>query len=304
MIGSIVAGKYRIVNEIGRGAMGVVYLAESLNDHEQKLAIKVLSRALSRNPNFRKRFFNEAQRQGRLDHPNIVRVRDFVEESGQLFIAFDHVDGQSLDQFIKDRKGGIVASEALPMFKAVLEALDFGHRRGVIHRDVKPSNILIDRSGRVLLTDFGVALKVGDQRLTQAGISVGSPSYMSPEQILRPQSLDHRTDVYSAGIVLFEMLTGSAPFEGKTDFDIMQNQVKLSPPYPRHRGTKIDERLARIVLRALQKDPDRRFQGCAEFAKAIDAYSTAERQPRKRWPMALAVIAGVLAAIAWMVSHV
>lgn len=271
LVGRIVHGNLRIESLLGAGGMGSVYLAENVDLPGRRCAVKVLLRELTSRADFRDRFFQEASSQARLDHPNIVNVLDYFQEGGEYFLVLAYVEGGSLGKLIEAR-GRLEPAQALPLFGGVLRALDCAHKHGIIHRDIKPSNILIDADGRARLTDFGIAIQAGTARLTASGAAVGTAAYMSPEQIVHPQSLDHRTDVYSAGVVLFEMLTGRVPFDGDTDFTIKEQHVKVPAPDPRTIARDVPAELAGIVLRALEKDPDRRYPGCAEFLKAIESF--------------------------------
>jgi serine/threonine protein kinase len=267
---------FRIVSEIGEGGMGVVYLAEHV-ELPKRFAIKSLSQALSRDPSFRKRFYEEAQKQALLDDPNIVQVTDFFEEEGQFFLVMEYVDGQDLSHVIKS-KGKLPQSEAVSIFRDILKGLGFAHAKGIVHRDMKPSNVLIDKSGRARIMDFGIAILAGagEKRLTAAGAAIGSPWYMSPEQIERPHEVDQRTDIYALGIVLYEMLTGDVPFDGETDFSVQYQQIKSPAPDPRQKNAEISEEMAQIVLKAMAKDPAERFQNCGDFLQAIEAVEKAK----------------------------
>ena len=262
---------FRIVSEIGEGGMGVVYLAEHV-ELPKRFAIKSLSQALSRDPSFRKRFYEEAQKQALLDDPTIVQVTDFFEEEGQFFLVMEYVDGQDLSHVIKSR-GKLPQSEAVSIFRDILKGLGFAHAKGIVHRDMKPSNVLIDKSGRARIMDFGIAILAGagEKRLTAAGAAIGSPWYMSPEQIERPHEVDQRTDIYALGIVLYEMLTGDVPFDGETDFSVQYQQIKSPAPDPRQKNAEISDEMAQIVLKAMAKEPAERFQNCGEFLQAIEA---------------------------------
>ncbi|MCP4118897.1 MAG: serine/threonine protein kinase [Desulfobacteraceae bacterium] len=299
MIGKTI-GNLRIVSELGRGGMGIVYLAEhkTLN---KKFAVKSLSPALTEDPRFRERFYQEARNQAVLDHPNIVQATDFFEDNQEFFFVMEYVSGQDLGKII-GTKGCLPEEEALSIFKGVLEGLDFAHNKGIIHRDVKPPNIIIDTSGRPRIMDFGIAVMFGSQRLTSTGTTVGSPWYMSPEQITRPQDIDHCSDVYSAGILLYEMLTGDVPFDGKSEFSVKEQQVNAPRPDPRTKNPEIPVQLSKIILKAIEKDPTRRFQGCAEFLDYIKEYEAGKVQPpepSRKWLMvSLAAIAIVGAGVA------
>ena len=265
---------FHIVSEIGEGGMGVVYLAKHV-ELPKRFAIKSLSKALSRDANFRKRFYEEAQKQALLDDPNIVQVTDFFEEEGQFFLVMEYVDGQDLSHVIRSR-GKLPQSEVLSIFQDILKGLGFAHEKGIVHRDMKPSNVLIDKSGRARIMDFGIAILRGaaEKRLTAVGTPVGTPWYMSPEQIERPHEVDQRTDIYALGIVLYEMLTGNVPFDGETDFSIHYQQVKSPAPDPRQKNSEITDEMAQIVLKAMAKDPSERFQNCSEFRHSIGAIET------------------------------
>ena len=275
--GRMVARRYHVRNLIGEGAMSSVYLAQNVEYPNTKCALKMLKRHLTYDPKFGRRFTDEAKSLAKLSHPNILKMYEFFRDGDDYFIALAYVDGMSLGDMI-DCGGAIPEAKALPIFKAILSALDHGHQNGIIHRDVKPPNILIDKSGRPLLCDFGIAKQVAERGVTASGMTLGTPEYMSPEQIQSPQTLDHRTDVYSAGVVLFEMLTGRVPFVDDTtdsDFAVRKHQVESDPPDPRSINPGISPELARIVLKSLRKNPSRRYQGCFAFLDAIEKYEKA-----------------------------
>ncbi len=298
MIGQTL-GNLKIISELGKGGMGVVYLAEHLT-LKKKFAIKCLSLTLTNDPQFRKRFYEEARNQAQLGHPNIVQATDFFEFENQFFFVMEYIDGQDLGAIIKDR-GALPEKEALAIFEDVLEALNYAHNKNLIHRDVKPPNILIDESGRARLMDFGIAIMFGRERLTATGTAVGSPWYMSPEQIISPQDLDKRSDVYAAGIVLYEMLTGDVPFDGESDFAVKEQQVHSRPQDPHQRNPKINDELSSIILKAMDKNPDNRFQGCDEFLQSIKNYQAKKtllpESPFKKLLWLFVIIAIVSAGI-------
>ncbi len=273
MIGKTL-GNLKIISEIGRGGMGVVYLAEH-KTLDKKFAVKSLSPALTEDFQFRERFYQEARNQALLDHPNIVQATDFFEDNQQFFFVMEYVDGSDLGEIIRTR-GKLPEDEALAIFKLILEGLDYAHNKGIIHRDVKSPNVIIDASGRPRITDFGIAVMFGSQRHTEVGTPVGTAWYMSPEQITNPQNIDHRSDVYSAGILLYEMLTGEMPFDGNSEFSIKEKQVNAPRPDPREKNPEISAELAKIVLKAINKNPDNRFHGCAEFLDFIKKYEASK----------------------------
>jgi ribosomal protein L37E len=270
MVGRTIGKNLRIVSELGQGGMGVVFLAEHVT-LGKPFAVKCLGPELTGNPQFRDRFYREAQAQARLEHPNIVRVTDFFEEGSKFYLVMEYVDGQDLDEMIK-RKGRIPEKLALSIFKGILEGLNFAHGKGVIHRDLKPSNIIVDENGTAKIMDFGIAILSEELRLTGLAATMGTAWYMSPEQINRPEAIDHRTDVYSLGIILYEMLTGMVPYVGKTDYAIKQQHLGSRIPDPREKNPEIPDRLSGMIRKALQKLPQDRFDGCWEFLETIEVY--------------------------------
>jgi serine/threonine protein kinase len=299
-------GNLRIVSKIGEGGMGVVYLAEHIA-LKKRFAVKCLTAALTENPGFRERFYQEAVSHASLDHPNIVHATDFFEEGGQFFFVMEYVNGQGLNDLIKMEK--LTEKETLSIFKGILSGLDFAHSKGVIHRDVKPSNVIVDEAGRARITDFGIAILVGEKRLTATGANVGTSCYMSPEQILHPKDIDHRSDVYSAGIVLYEMLTGDVPFDGETEFTIKNKQVKEPVPDPAKKNPLITAQLKKIMMKALEKNPDKRFSGCGEFLQSIENYEKEIEitkpgpQSKLPWVFALVAMVSVLVVAYWAIKN-
>ncbi len=264
-------GPYRITEVIGRGGMGVVY--RGIHDNlGRKVAIKALAPELTQDPQFRERFFSEARTQAQLQHPNIVAIYDLLEDGGEYFIVMEHVEGRGLDEILAERGGaGLPEAEALALFSQVLLALDSAHSEGVIHRDVKSSNVLVNARGQVKLMDFGIALLIGDKRLTQSSQTIGTPVYMSPEQILRPRELDHRTDIYSAAVLLFEMLSGRPPFDAETEYEIKRQHIEAAPVDVETIATSTTPGLSSVITRALSKDPGERFPSTGEFLRALRA---------------------------------
>lgn len=281
LTGSTINGRYRVRRLIGQGGMGIVYEAQDLRDGGATCALKMLRPDLTHDPRVRRRFIDEAASLARLTHPNIVRARDFFCVGEDCFIALDFVAGVSLAELI-DSGGALPPAQALAILKPILSALDHGHQQLVVHRDVKPSNILIQHgSGMPLLCDFGIAKQVAERGVTLSGATLGTPEYMSPEQVQTPDKVDLRSDVYSAGIVLFEMLTGRVPFAarpGDSDFSVRAQQVRAQPPDPTTFNPGLDPVLAHIVLKALRKDPATRHQGCQAFRRALERFELGEAE--------------------------
>lgn len=263
-------GNYKFLSEIGEGGMGIVYLAEKL-DLSKHYAVKSLKPEYARNPELRRRFSREAKNQAKLRHPNIVEASDFLEHEEHCLLVMEYVDGKGLDRIIEEQ-GRLSEKEALIIFKDVLKALNHAHLNNMIHRDVKSSNILVDKSGTAKIMDFGISILAGEKRYTQIGAEIGSPCYMSPEQISSPKSIDRRSDVYSIGILLYEMLTGNVPFDGETDYEIMDKHINTPAPDPIRINPNIPKTIANMIFKALEKNPDDRFSDCVEFLECIEAY--------------------------------
>lgn len=264
-------GRYQVIKEVGRGSMGVVF--QCLDPHiDRMVAAKVLRTDRLESENFVKRFLKEAKVIGRLTHPNIVTIYDVGEEQGVVYIAMEFLEGVPLSEVVRG---------TLPSIKVVLElgvqlaeALDYAHQKGVVHRDMKPSNIVVQADGLLKITDFGIA-HVDDATATlqtQAGDLMGTPAYMSPEQVLG-QSVDGRTDIFSLGIILYELATGRRPFggESKSLVTIFNDIVGITPVEPVALALPVPEGLSRLIMKALQKDPAERFQSGKELSEALKA---------------------------------
>jgi serine/threonine-protein kinase len=260
-------GRYRILSRLGSGGMADVYLArdESLG---RLVAIKVLKERLAADDEFVERFRIEAQAAASLNHPAIVAVYDRGRAGASPYIAMEYVDGESLKQRVR-RTGRLSPDEAAAMALAVLGALQAAHARHIVHRDVTSSNVLVDGAGRVKVADFGIA-RMGASALTRTGAMLGTSSYLSPEQA-QGRSADERSDLYSLGVVLFEMLTGRLPFSGESDLAVAMQHVSAAPPNPRTLAPDVSEASAAVVMKALSKQPADRYQSAVEFAAALRA---------------------------------
>jgi len=284
-IGEIVGGKYRIRKKIASGGMADVYEAEQVT-LRRKVALKVLKGDMTLDEEARTMFYKEAQMVAQeLDHPNIVKVYDFGEHKGRFYIVMYYVNGITLDTYIRE-KGRLPVPEALKITVEVLKALEYAHKKGIIHRDIKPSNVMLSTDGRVYLLDFGIAdIVMGSGK---KGTRVpGTPEYMAPEQFRG--RWDHRSDIYSVGIILYEMLTGKTPFyldekdlayirkkskdrkqEKNESIWVLQRKVfSGEAPPPSKFNPEVPPEVDRIVLKAIDKVPSERFQSASEFIKAI-----------------------------------
>ena len=258
--------QYRVISKLGSGGMGVVYLAEDTRLRRQ-VALKFLSEEYSSVRTFRERFLREARSAAQLNHPNIVTIYEVAEVDQRVFIAMEHIKGKSLRRLIAE--GQLSIGARLELLSQICKGLAVAHRAGIVHRDVKPSNILVDDAQRVRLLDFGLAKKTNDSELTVTGTIQGTVNYMSPEQS-RGEEVDHRSDIFSAGVVAYELLTGQPPFKGDsvpaTLYAIVHNQPEPLP-------SDLEDRLPgvpQLVERALKKNPDDRYQNVEQMAGEID----------------------------------
>jgi serine/threonine protein kinase/outer membrane protein assembly factor BamD (BamD/ComL family) len=271
--GEQIFGNYEILEEVSRGAMGIVYKARQMNLN-RLVALKVLIAGERASEEQIERFYRETQAVARLRHPNIIPIYDMGTEKGRYYFSMEFVEGESLEKKIE--RGKIGLNSALEIIGQVASAIAHAHERGIIHRDIKPANILIDSTGRVQVTDFGLAKETG-KSATRTGITVGTPHYMSVEQA-RGESceVDERSDIYSLGAVLYEMLTGRPPFDGPNAVDIILKVLYEEPIPPRKLNRRIPRDLEVICTKALQKEKSRRYQSAAEFLTDIRRFRASE----------------------------
>ncbi|MBA2462854.1 MAG: serine/threonine protein kinase, partial [Actinobacteria bacterium] len=267
--GAEVAG-YRVLRELGRGGMGLVYEAEHLR-LGRKAALKLLTPDLATNESVRDRFVQESRLIAAIDHPNIIPIYDAGDIEGTLYIAMRLVAGGDLAQTLK-RDGALPIERTLVLLEQAAAALDAAHSRGMVHRDVKPANFLLDDppSGRVFLSDFGVAKLTGADHATKAGMFIGSVDYAAPEQI-EGGEIAPATDVYALGCVLYECLTGRRPYPKPTNVAVLFGHLRDPPPRATDERSDLPEKANDVVARALAKTPGERYESCGELAAAARA---------------------------------
>jgi serine/threonine protein kinase/tetratricopeptide (TPR) repeat protein len=297
-------GHYRILSRLGAGGMGEVYLADDTRLH-RRVALKFLSVGCCDDETSKERFHREAEAAARLSHPNIITIFEINEYNGRPFIAMEYIEGESLGQKFGKAPHSLEAIVVVAV--QIADGLAAAHGQGVTHRDIKPSNIMMDASGRARIFDFGLATVRGTKRLTSPGSTMGTIYYMSPEQT-RGEALDHRTDIFSFGVVLYEMITGQHPFRGDSEPVVMNAIAQIEPePLARYKAGVPDE-LQRIVTKMLVKDPARRYQSAADLAadlKGVLAGGTvvktgASRRLWQRFVLVSALFALALTAGYWM----
>ena len=288
LINMLFDGRYRIVRKLGSGGMADVYLAED-EELGRRIAIKILNDRHANDESFVERFRREAKNAAGLSHPNIVSIYDRGEAEGTYYIAMEYLDGRSLKELVVAR-GPLPISDAIDATRQVLAALRFAHRKGVVHRDIKPHNVMADADGRLKVTDFGIA-RAGVSQMTEAGSIIGTAQYLSPEQA-RGAAVDQRSDLYSVGVVLYEMLTGTTPFSGDTPVEIAMKHLSDAPRPPSVERPDIPPDLDMIVLRALAKSPDDRFQTAEEMDAELERVARGAGVSTETADAATAVLSG------------
>ena len=266
LIDTLFDGRYRIQRKLGAGGMADVYLAED-QELGRRVAIKILNSRHGNDDQFIERFRREAKNAAALNHPNIVSIYDRGEAEDTYYIAMEYLDGRTLKELIVSR-GAAPVNVAIEYARQILSALRFAHRHGIVHRDIKPHNVLVDGEGRVKVTDFGIA-RAGTSQMTEAGSIVGTAQYLSPEQA-RGGEVDPRSDLYSLGIVLYELLTGKTPFDGETPVEIAMKHLSNTPKPPSKLRPDVPPELDMVVLRALAKNPDDRYQNADEMEADLE----------------------------------
>ncbi|HSD96742.1 MAG TPA: serine/threonine-protein kinase [Sulfuricaulis sp.] len=272
--GSMV-GRYLTLSRVGVGGMGVVYRAHD-TELNRTVALKVLPPQLCKHTEYLKRFRTEAQAQARLNSPHIITLYELMEHSAGEILVLEYVEGETLENRLR-HYGPMSVSEAIRIFDQALRGVEHIHQMGVVHRDLKPSNIFITRDGAIKLMDFGVARLMDNHDPSQNGTMVGTLLYISPEQI-NGRETDYRSDIYTLGVSLFEAVTGRLPFERRSDYALMHAHVQENPPSPKEFQRRLPRELESVILKAIEKDPNRRFQTTAEFRATLLGLGLVERR--------------------------
>ena len=318
MVGEVLSDRYEVEELVGTGGMSSVFRAhDRLLD--RKVALKVLHQHYSEDEEYIERFRREARAVAALSHPNIVTVIDRGEHDGRQFIVFEYIDGENLKALIQ-RRGPAPVTTALELAMQIARGLSFAHQQGLVHRDVKPQNILLNGDGQAKVTDFGIARSLDVQHgMTQTGTVLGTSDYIAPEQA-QGQRVDEHTDVYSLGVVLYEMLTNELPFPGENFVAVAMRHINEEPPSIRDKRPDVSPRLEAAVQRAMAKRPEDRFQTMADFCRELEAdlaeaqgatvvapaLPRRSRAPRRQganpWPIVLALLA--LIAIGGVIAYI
>lgn len=270
MIGHVI-GNYKVTEKIGEGGMGTVFKGiDVMLDRE--VAIKMLRPELARQAQIVERFRSEAVTLAKLNHPNIATLYSFQRQNDDFFMVMEYVTGETLDDLIR-RTGAMPVDHAISLFGQVLEGMARAHKLVIIHRDIKPANMMLTEDGSIKVMDFGIARVLGTARMTRQGNIVGTIEYMSPEAI-QGADVDARSDIYSLGILLYEMLTGRVPFVNDTEYSLMMAQINEQPPPPRTFAPHIPPHIEHAILKSLAKRPDDRFQSVGDFRRALEQHAS------------------------------
>ncbi|MCL6100735.1 MAG: protein kinase [Bacteroidetes bacterium] len=265
LIGKII-DNYRVVSVLGKGGMGIVYKAYDTK-LDRYVAIKMLNASAHDKERFIERFKREAKNQAKLSHPNIVAVYGFIEYSNLLGIVMEYVEGESLEKVI-DRQGRFNLYDVIYILKQLLLGMGYAHSKGFVHRDIKPSNIILNKEGITKIMDFGISKSLYDNSVTKTGSKIGTVFYMSPEQV-KGQEVTNRSDIYSIGCTVYEMIVGQPPFDYTSEYEVMDGHLKKAPTKISEKLTSVPEQVDKIVLKALEKSPLNRYSSCEEMFQDV-----------------------------------
>jgi len=289
--GTSFAGRYQIIEELGKGGMGKVYKAHDTEINE-KVALKLIKPEVAADEKTVERFRNELKLARKISHKNVCRMYHLSKIEDAQYITMEYVSGEDLKSLIR-KIGQLPIAKAVSIAQQVCEGLDAAHKLGVVHRDLKPQNIMIDDKGNTRIMDFGIARSLKTKGITEAGMMIGTPEYMSPEQV-EGEETDHRSDIYSLGVILYEMVTGRVPFEGDTSISIALKHKKETPLNPRELNAQIPEHLSWLILRCMEKDKERRYQEAKELFSELGEIGKEKPKTRRisemDWKNSIAVL--------------
>ncbi|MDR6227241.1 Stk1 family PASTA domain-containing Ser/Thr kinase [Desmospora profundinema] len=280
MEGRKLGGRYEVISRVGGGGMAVVYKARDVLLN-RFVAIKVLNESLSNDSEFVRRFSREAQAAASLSHPNVVSVYDVGQERHTHYIVMEYIEGPTLKEYIQ-QYSPLTSEEIVSIASQICDALSHAHENEIVHRDIKPHNILLGYNGRAKVTDFGIARATSSSTITQAGSVMGSVHYFSPEQA-RGGVIGAKSDIYSLGVVMYEMVTGELPFDGDSAISIAMKHLQDPVPDPSTLNADVPQHIRDIIMRAMDKDPDRRFTSAREMKQAVDAIFHYDRLNEPQW---------------------
>jgi len=284
--GATFAGRYQVIEELGKGGMGKVYKVVDTKIKE-KIALKLLKPEIAADKKTIERFSNELKFARKIRHENVCQMFDLNEEKGTLYITMEYVSGDDLKSMIR-MMGQLSPGQAISITKQICDGLEAAHKLGVVHRDLKPQNLMIDRDGNARIMDFGIARSIKAKGITGTGVMIGTPEYMSPEQV-EGKEVDQRSDIYSMGVILYEMVTGRVPFEGDTPFTIGMKHKSEEPRDPKELNAQIPDDLCQLILRCMEKDKEKRYQSAGELRSELigieKGIPTAEKVIPKRKPI-------------------
>ena len=263
-------GDFKLLKKLGQGGMGEVYLAKQVS-LDRQVALKILSKEMAKKPGFVERFVREARAMARIDHPNAVKVYAADSDKGLNYVGIEYIDGQSMQDWV-DQIGTLEVGDAINVVLSCADALNHAHELNLIHRDIKPDNILVTKKGVVKVADFGLAKALDDEdmSMTQSGTGMGTPLYMPPEQARDAKNVDHRTDIYALGCTFYYFLTGKLPFEGDSVLKLIVAKEKGQYPAARSLNSKIPEKLSLMIDKMIQKEPKHRYSSCSEIINDLD----------------------------------
>jgi len=287
--GTVFAGRYEILEELGTGGMGSVYRVFD-RELEEEVALKLIRPDIAASRKTIERFKNEIKAARKITHLNVCRMHDLHDEGESLFITMEYVRGEDLKSVIH-RMGTLTIGKAVSIAKQIADGLAEAHKLGIIHRDLKPGNIMIDKEGSAKIMDFGIARWLEEKGSADAGMIIGTPEYMSPEQA-EGREADQRSDIYSLGAIIYEMVTGKVPFEAATAFGILRKHRTEAPPDPKGLNPQVTPGLARMILKCLEKDREKRYQNTREVLAELDdlATSMTKKAAEKKWKNSIAVL--------------